>query len=220
MSRALSEKSSELDLTPTSYAVLSLLALRPWTTYELAKQVQRSLHWFWPRAERKLYDEPKQLSARGLASASTVMTGKRAGTVYEITAAGRRALKEWLATTDVAPPAVEMEAMLHVFFAEHGTREQLVALLTRVGADAQVALTGLHDASVDGAAGTDAFPERRALNAVSLELIVRLHETIRDWSAWATAEVNDWPAAPPTAGPPERGTELFSAINDRTGADR
>ena len=50
-------------LTTTSYAVLGLLALRPWTTYELAKQVQRSLDWFWPRAERKLYDEPKRLVA-------------------------------------------------------------------------------------------------------------------------------------------------------------
>ena len=41
--------------TATSQTVLGLLALRPWTTYELAKQVQRSLGWFWPRAERKLY---------------------------------------------------------------------------------------------------------------------------------------------------------------------
>ena len=47
--------------TTTSYAVLGLLSVRSWTTYELAKQVQRSLNWFWPRAERKLYDEPKQL---------------------------------------------------------------------------------------------------------------------------------------------------------------
>ena len=45
----------------TSYALLGLLALREWTTYELAKQVQRSIGWFWPRAERKLYEEPKRL---------------------------------------------------------------------------------------------------------------------------------------------------------------
>ena len=51
-------------LSTTSYAILGLLALRPWTTYELAKQVQKSLGWFWPRAERKLYDEPKRLVVR------------------------------------------------------------------------------------------------------------------------------------------------------------
>ena len=53
-------------LTSTTHAVLGLLSLRPWTTYELAKQVQRSLGWFWPRAERKLYDEPKRLVAAGV----------------------------------------------------------------------------------------------------------------------------------------------------------
>ncbi len=40
--------------TTTSHALLGLLAVRDWTTYELAKQVKRSLSWFWPRAERKL----------------------------------------------------------------------------------------------------------------------------------------------------------------------
>ena len=56
-------------LTTTSYAILGLLRLRSWTSYELAKQVQKSLGWFWPRAERKLYDEPKNLVALGLATA-------------------------------------------------------------------------------------------------------------------------------------------------------
>ena len=54
-------------LSTTSHAILGLLSLRSWTTYELAKQVQRSIGWFWPRAERKLYDEPKRLVAAGLA---------------------------------------------------------------------------------------------------------------------------------------------------------
>ena len=52
---------------PPPRRILGLLSLRSWTTYELAKQVQRSLGWFWPRAERKLYDEPKRLVAAGLA---------------------------------------------------------------------------------------------------------------------------------------------------------
>ena len=49
----------------TGYAVLGLLSLRPWTTYELAQQVRRSLHWFWTRAERRIYEEPKRLVENG-----------------------------------------------------------------------------------------------------------------------------------------------------------
>ncbi len=51
-------------MTTTSYAILGLLAIRPWTTYELTQQMQRSLSRFWPRAESKLYEEPKKLVAQ------------------------------------------------------------------------------------------------------------------------------------------------------------
>jgi DNA-binding PadR family transcriptional regulator len=104
--------------------VLGLLALRDWTTYELAKQMHRSLHWFWPRAERKLYDEPKRLVADGLATASAEATGKRPKTVYSITPAGRSALSDWLDEPS-ATPALEFEAMVKVFFADAGSLEQL-----------------------------------------------------------------------------------------------
>ena len=111
-------------LTTTSYAILGLLRLRSWTPYELAKQVQKSLGWFWPRAERKLYDEPKNLVALGLATATEEHTGNRPRTVYAITPAGRKALRGWLGHTP-EPPALEFEGMVKVFFADGGTIEQL-----------------------------------------------------------------------------------------------
>lgn len=54
-------------LNSTSYAILGLLALKPWTTYELAQQMDRALGQFWPRAESRIYEEPKKLVACGLA---------------------------------------------------------------------------------------------------------------------------------------------------------
>src|SRR5919202_1122144 len=121
--------------TTTSYAVLGLLSVRSWTTYELAKQVQRSLNWFWPRAERRLYDEPKALVAGGLATAEKEFTGQRPRTVYRITDAGREALRDWLGEP-AAPHSVESEALLKVFFADAGSLEQLVATLDRTEAEA------------------------------------------------------------------------------------
>src|SRR3954469_4801336 len=95
-------------LTPTSYAILGLLAIRPWTTYELAKQMDRTLNRFWPRARSKLYEEPKKLVAQGLAEAASGANGRRPRTIYPITPAGRRALAAWLAT-DSAEPVFESE---------------------------------------------------------------------------------------------------------------
>src|SRR3954471_5692711 len=95
-SMPVAETAGRMPRTTTSYAVLGLLSVRSWTAYELAKQVQRSLNWFWPRAERKLYEEPKRLVEQGLATAMREQTGQRPRTVYAITDDGRDALRGWL----------------------------------------------------------------------------------------------------------------------------
>ena len=50
--------------TATSFAVLGLLGLQPWTAYDLVAQTRRSLHFFWPRSEAHLYAELKRLVER------------------------------------------------------------------------------------------------------------------------------------------------------------
>lgn len=211
---------SSHQLTPTSYALLGLLALQPWTTYELAQQMRRAVRWFWPRAERKLYDEPKRLVELGLATSRSEMTGRRASTVYEITPAGRSALRSWSAAPDFAPPSLEMEGMVRLFFAEHGTMDDLQHALRRVRAQAEEALAELCDTAEPAVEGRDPYPQRRALNAVNLELMVRLHETISEWAVWAEDEIGTWPAVrrqrrEVAEGPRERGTELMEAIRAR-----
>src|SRR4029453_15945181 len=62
--------SSTAKLTTTSYAILGLLAIKPWTTHELVVQVDKSLRRILPRAHSKLYEEPKKLVAAGLARAT------------------------------------------------------------------------------------------------------------------------------------------------------
>ena len=63
-------------------------------------------------------------------------TGRRPRTVYTITDEGLSALREWLASP-LAPFAMEFEVMLRLFVAPVGTREQLIASLEQVKADAR-----------------------------------------------------------------------------------
>src|SRR5215472_10336383 len=95
-------------LTTTSYAVLGLLAIKPWSSYELTQQMDRSLGRVWPRAVSKLYEEPKKLAAHGLAHSTAERNGRRTRTVYAITADGRAALADWLADPGEGP-ALESE---------------------------------------------------------------------------------------------------------------
>lgn len=173
--------------TTTSYALLGLLALRSWTTYELAKQAQRSLNWFWPRAERKLYDEPKHLVEAGLATAHAESTGKRPRTVYAITRAGRRELAAWL-DEPAAPRAGEFEAMVKVFFADAGDLDQLRVTLERIEAEAGDRVRAL----ADMAARPPLFAERLHLSALTLRLQLDQERTVLAWAGWARQQVDQW----------------------------
>ena len=66
------------ELNTTSFAMLGMLAIRPWSTYELAKHVDHSLRPLWPRARSNLFNEPKKLLVHGLAAATEETVGRRA----------------------------------------------------------------------------------------------------------------------------------------------
>jgi DNA-binding PadR family transcriptional regulator len=184
-------KATTKPLTTTSHAILGLLALKPWTTYELAKQVQRSLGWFWPRAERKLYDEPKHLVAAGLATATAQQTGLRQRTVYAITAAGRRALRSWL-DEPAAPPTLEFEAMVKVFFADAGTLAQLRRTLTSVEETATARGAELRSMIDAASVGPYEFSRRWPVNALALRFQLDHEALLASWAAWALEQIDGW----------------------------
>jgi DNA-binding PadR family transcriptional regulator len=201
--------------TTTSYAVLGLLSVRTWTTYELAQQVRRSLNWFWPRAERKIYDEPKRLVADGLATSTREHTGQRPRTVYEITDEGRAALRDWLSTPSAAR-SVEFEAMLKVFFADAGTLDQLRATLDAIEAEAADRLRTLAGMAGQALAGTAPFPRRRHLSAVGLRLQYEQEAAVLRWARWAREQIDAWDDAgePGTWDSPAALREVMEAVTD------
>ena len=120
--------SSAPAMSTTSYAILGLLAVKPWTTHELVQQVDRSMRRIWPRAQSKLYEEPKKLVAHGFARAADDSVGRRRRTRYTITAKGRRALAAWLEQPGDGP-VLEFEQLLKISFADSGTKADILANL-------------------------------------------------------------------------------------------
>ncbi|MGH8993652.1 MAG: PadR family transcriptional regulator [Acidimicrobiia bacterium] len=196
-------------LTTTSYAILGLLAVQPWSAYELTKQVRRSLHFCWPRAETRLYQEPKNLVEHGLAKAAVTTTGRRSRTVYTITPKGRKALRRWLDEPS-APPRFESEALLRLFFAEHGTKEGLLATL----AGLEVQSLELQEQSL--ALGAEylsdqaPFPERVHILGLVGKFVLDQTALVAEWARWARAEVEHWPDVTAAPASPE-AVEAFSA---------
>lgn len=180
------------ELTSNSYAVLALLSVRPWSAYELSKQVKRSMAFYWPRAERAIYDEPKKLVAAGLASGTTEATGKRTRTVYRITPKGRRAFSRWLAQAS-APPQFESEALVRVTFGESGSKEDLLAAIRSLRSHA-LALRAQAEEVIRGyVEGRGPFPERLHLLSVSGAFNVGYVRMLERWATWAEEVIERWP---------------------------
>ncbi len=179
-------------LPTTSYAILGMLALRPWSAYELTQQTRRSLDYCWPTAESVLYSEPKRLVRLGLATAKRQAAGRRTRTVYAITEQGRRVLAEWLATPP-SPPGLEVEAMLRLLYADQGSKQDLLDAIraTRAWALAR-APEGL--AQVRGyLADGGPFPERLHVIALFGRFHLDLFELLVRWADLAEVEIAAWP---------------------------
>lgn len=188
-------------LTPTSFAILGLLALRPWPTYELAKQIGLSLSHLWPRAESNLYAEAKRLVSGGHATARHERTGKRRRTIYAITPRGRQALRAWLSQTSGAMH-LESEALLRVFYADQGSKADLLATIRAIGREAEQKMALLQQLALVYRAGGGAFPERLPVNVVAIGLIWQQLETTLAWSRRAAKAVQGWRGVGANEPPP------------------
>lgn len=188
-------------LTTTSYLILGLLALRRWSTYELAQQMKRSIHYYWPRAESKIYEEPKKLVAHGLATATREYAGRRPRTVYAITNEGRQALRHWLAEPGKGP-LVEFEGLVKALFAEQAGKDELLATLASIRTEAEQ--TRQHHAALatELAKTGGPFPDRLHVNTLVFKFMWEQTAMLLRWVTWAEQEVADWPDD--ATQPPER----------------
>jgi PadR family transcriptional regulator AphA len=196
-------------LTTTTYGVLGLLAVRPHSTYELAKAMDRSVGRVWPRAQSKLFEEPKKLVRHGYADAREDFVGRRPRTVYTITRSGRRALATWLADPGDGP-VLEFEGLVKLVFADHGTRDDALATIARarrwaVEMNAESVEAGKRFVESDGL-----YEQRRATTLLFGAFLTDFYALVASWAEWAEAEVAGWPEDIASHRiPPERTREVL-----------
>jgi PadR family transcriptional regulator, regulatory protein AphA len=107
-------------LSITSYVVLGMIGLRgPSTPYDLKRGIGRSVGYFWPFPHAQLYAEPERLERMNLLAVESEDGGRRRK-VYALTGAGRRALREWLASPTNVHFQMRDVAELKLFFSELG----------------------------------------------------------------------------------------------------
>jgi DNA-binding PadR family transcriptional regulator len=194
-------KGAARPLTTTSFAVLGLLSARPWSAYELTGQMKRGLRYTWPRTETRIYQEPRNLVAHGLATASLEANGKRRRTVYTITANGRRALAEWLEEPSEFPQ-FQSEALLRATFADAGTKDALLDTLRGLRTQGETLRHQFATQAADYVATGGPFPQRLHLIALIGRFLGDYAQLLESWAAWAEEQVTHWPATGPANAVP------------------
>lgn len=195
------------ELTTTSYAILGLLAIQPWSTYELAKHMQRDLRFVWPRAESNLYAEPKKLIAHGFASASSEPRGRRRRTVYSITPVGREALAAWI-ESPAAESRWESESVVKLLFATSGSPEQLLEHLRGFREHARARWRAVEAIFRPFLAGDEPYPDRTHVNVLAATLVLETARAEAEWADRSIEEVRTWR----TTTIPERRDAAYEAL--------
>jgi DNA-binding PadR family transcriptional regulator len=180
-------------MTTSSYAVLALLDLKPWTGYELTQQAQRSLRYAWPKSERLLYSEPKKLVKLGFATTHQQAFGNRTRNVYTITETGRSELKEWTKAR-TQPPRMEVEALLRLLFADQGSRNDVLRALDELESDIGEHHRAIVELMGSYLEGGHPFPERTHLSVLFATAQIEIFKALEGWIEFARGEIDDWPS--------------------------
>ncbi len=119
------------DLPASSYVILGLvMQCGPMTPYELKKQVDRSIGYFWDFPRAQLYVDPTRLVQQGLLIEEREAEGRRRRT-YHITAEGRAVLQAWLHEPAVVAVELRDTGLLKLYFGSLLDQADITALALR-----------------------------------------------------------------------------------------
>jgi PadR family transcriptional regulator, regulatory protein AphA len=143
------------------------------TGYEIKQRVDRSTRHFWAASYGQIYPELRQLEQEGLVRSNSEPSGARARTAYELTEAGERALREWLASDEELFYELRDEGMLKLFFSGVAPEDRLKNIR---------AMRALYQRKFDQLSALKAkFGEMATGPALTLEMGLTTTNCLIDW---------------------------------------
>jgi DNA-binding PadR family transcriptional regulator len=147
-------------LTTTEYAVLGLLTRGERSGYNLRRDAERSVGYFWSPARSQIYAVLPRLEELGLVtSRHVVQRGKPAKQLYHLTLSGEEVLRGWLEAGPAERPPDRNPLLIKVFFGDLASPEAILAQVRERRREAED-LKGELEAIESRAEGTahDRFP--------------------------------------------------------------
>jgi len=138
------------ELPVPAYVVLGMVRLGARSGYEVKQMVGQSIRFFWTISQVQIYPSLGQLERSGLITGRDQPQGRRRRRVYELTAAGEAALRQWLRRAEPMPFELRDIGLLKLFFADAlrpGEASELLGAIRRRSEDRVAALTEIEPAA-------------------------------------------------------------------------
>jgi len=184
------------------YAVLGLLAERPRTGYEIAKVMKVPIGYLWSASHGRIYTELQSLHADAFVTHQVVDgPGPRDNRIYTITAAGRRALSDWV-DSPLAPQPAKSELMLRVRTLWMVSPQRARQFLAEVRLDCEHRLTTYRDVDTQFAAEGDDHLEQTTSAYWSYATLQAGISYEQHMIGWLNSILAQLPVARPAPSPP------------------
>jgi DNA-binding PadR family transcriptional regulator len=174
-----------MELTKTSYVILGMLELGRRTGYEIKSLVDVSTRFFWAASYGQIYPELARLEELGLVTGEADSSNGRRRKAYELTAAGKRALHDWLTSDEPLHIELRHEGALKFFFSDALDAEEQLDLVRRVrDTHARIAeqLRAIEPAEAEG---------KPPAPLLTLEFGIAYQEFLADWCAQAEKRLRE-----------------------------
>ncbi len=178
-------RGARMSLTTTEAALLGLLRKEPMSGYDLRKDADRSVGYFWAPAKTQIYATLPKLVEAGFATQEKVVQSARPDkTIYAITDEGRDAVREWVEEAPLDAGQGRNLILLKLYLGEGADPEALQRQLGERREDAEQLLVELEELEAAGAGGSE-------FQALTRRWGVLYAEALLAWTAEASAALKD-----------------------------
>jgi DNA-binding PadR family transcriptional regulator len=167
---------SSTKLTPFSYVILALVGDGGAAPHDIVRMMRRG-RMYWTAPDSQYYAEPKRLERSGHLRSRKEPGRTRERTVYELTAAGRKALRAWLATP-ASFPRIQHEPVVRLLAADMADEADVAAGLRGLREEIAGMYADLDEAE---AVAREQLPARARYLALNHRLARRMLDAHVQW---------------------------------------
>lgn len=178
-----------------SYALLGLLAVQPFSGYDLARLMKRPVGLFWQARHSQIYPELARLESGGFVTHETVEQEDRPDKkIYKISESGLAALRQWV-SGPVEPAPMRDELILKAFCLWLADPPQAITLFQEEEQRHLEQLAQYERTLAEGAAEIDPEVELATTPQFGSYLIlnwgIRYEREYADWCRWVVEQLEN-----------------------------